>query len=99
MASRSTRLLALVVAAVALISLGGAALMALGRSRAEGRERRARAEAADRGPKVTVVRVEEPPGVRTVVLPGDVRAFWQTTLYAKVTSSSCLRGRRRRSRV
>ncbi|HVI75612.1 MAG TPA: efflux RND transporter periplasmic adaptor subunit [Anaeromyxobacteraceae bacterium] len=84
MASRSTRLLALVVAAVALISLGGAALMALGRSRAEGRERRARAEAADRGPKVTVVRVEEPPGVRTVVLPGDVRAFWQTTLYAKV---------------
>ena len=84
MVNRSTRLLTLVVAAVALISLGGAVLLALGRSRAEDRERRARAEAADRGPKVTVVRVEAPPGVRTVVLPGDVRAFWQTTLYAKV---------------
>jgi membrane fusion protein (multidrug efflux system) len=81
---RSTRRLALLVFVVAIVALGGAALLGLRRSRAEAHDREARAEAAGRGPKITVARASAPSPERTVTLPADVRAFWQTTLVAKV---------------
>jgi RND family efflux transporter MFP subunit len=84
MERRRARMLLLVVALAAIVALGGAALMGARRSRVETRERHALTEAADRGPKVAVARASDPSAERTITLPGDVRAFWQTTLVAKV---------------
>jgi RND family efflux transporter MFP subunit len=39
----------------------------------------------DKGERVRVASVESTPGVRTLTLPGDVRGYNQTTLYAKVS--------------
>lgn len=84
-ADRGRRGLTLVIVAAVLLSVAGAALLALGRHRREAGERARLARAADAGPEVRVARVETAAGEREVVLPADVRAFWQTTLYAKVT--------------
>jgi membrane fusion protein, multidrug efflux system len=80
---RGRRLTAVLVVA-ALVALAGAALLTLRRHRREAAERDELSRAAERGPKVLVTRVALAPGERAVTLPGDVRAFWQTTLYAKV---------------
>jgi len=81
---RRRRMLVLVVAAAAIVALAGATLMGARRSRVESRQRHALTEAADRGPKVAVARASDPSPERTITLPGDVRAYWQTTLLAKV---------------
>jgi membrane fusion protein, multidrug efflux system len=79
------RRLTLVLVVVALVAVLGAALLALRRHRREEGERQARAQAAEKGPRVLVARVAAARGERAVTLPGDVRAFWQTTLYARVS--------------
>lgn len=83
-ADRGRRLLTLVIVAAVILSVVGAALLALARHRREAAERADRARAADAGPEVRVARVQPGPDVREVLLPADVRAFWQTTLFAKV---------------
>jgi RND family efflux transporter MFP subunit len=82
---RGRRLLTFVIVAAVLLSVAGAVLLALGRHQRETSERAQLARAADAGPEVRVARVQAGSGEREVVLPADVRAFWQTTLYAKVT--------------
>jgi RND family efflux transporter MFP subunit len=82
---RARRRLTIVIVAAVLLAVAGAALLALARHRREVSERDRLARAADAGPEVRVARVQPGPGEREVVLPADVRAFWQTTLYAKVT--------------
>jgi RND family efflux transporter MFP subunit len=52
---------------------------------AAGAERSRLEQERDKGERVTVARVESTPGVRTITLPGDVRGYNQTTLYAKVS--------------
>lgn len=76
--------LGLVLAIALVAALVGVALLLASRHRREAGERDRLARAAERGPSVLVARAEKPSGVRTVTLPGDVRAFWQATLYAKV---------------
>ena len=78
------RRLTVVIVAAVLLSVAGALLLSLGRHRREATERAQLARVADAGPEVRVARVQASPGEREVVLPADVRAFWQTTLYAKV---------------
>jgi RND family efflux transporter MFP subunit len=84
-AEHGRRWLTRVVVAAVLLSVAGAVLLALGRHRREDAERARLAREADAGPEVRVARVQIGSGEREVVLPADVRAFWQTTLYAKVT--------------
>jgi membrane fusion protein, multidrug efflux system len=74
----------MVLALAVLVAIAGVALLSLARHRREAGQRDRLARAAERGPAVLVARVERPAGERTVTLPGDVRAFWQATLYAKV---------------
>lgn len=77
-------LLRIVLALALILAIAGVALLSLARHRREAGQRDRLARAAERGPAVLVARVERPAGERTVTLPGDVRAFWQATLYAKV---------------
>jgi len=81
---KGRRRLTVVIVAAVLLSAAGALLLGLGRHRREAAERAQLARVADAGPEVRVARVQAGPGEREVVLPADVRAFWQTTLYAKV---------------
>ncbi|GEJ57096.1 efflux RND transporter periplasmic adaptor subunit [Anaeromyxobacter diazotrophicus] len=81
---RERRALGLVLAVALVAALAGVALLLAARHRREAGERDRLARAAERGPAVLVARAELPSGARTVTLPGDVRAFWQATLYAKV---------------
>jgi membrane fusion protein (multidrug efflux system) len=71
-----------------LLVLGAAAVVVLvvwHKHHAAGAERSKLEQERDKGERVTVARVESTPGVRTITLPGDVRGFNQTTLYAKVS--------------
>jgi RND family efflux transporter MFP subunit len=81
---RTTRRLTVVLVVAAILAVLGALALSVRRSRTEAAERDERAHAAEQGPKVLVTRVATTRGERAVTLPGDVRAFWQTTLYAKV---------------
>jgi RND family efflux transporter MFP subunit len=85
MAADRRRRLTLVIVVAVILSVAGAVLLALQRHRRETAERTRLAQVADAGPEVRVARVQPGSGEREVVLPADVRAFWQTTLYAKVT--------------
>jgi RND family efflux transporter MFP subunit len=51
----------------------------------ETKEAESRRQEVSKGPRVRVAAVTMPPVERTVTLPGEVRAFNQTTLYAKVS--------------
>jgi RND family efflux transporter MFP subunit len=84
-ADRGPRRLTLVVVAAVLLSVAGAALLALQRHQREATERARLAREAATGPEVRVAPVQTGSGEREVVLPADVRAYWQTTLFAKVT--------------
>lgn len=75
-------LLGLVAVAAAF---AGVFLLAMGRRTAEAAEAKARKAEVAAGPFVKVVPVEVTSEGRTVTLPGEVRAFEQTTLYAKVS--------------
>jgi RND family efflux transporter MFP subunit len=66
--------------AVALVIL----LLVL-RQQREARQRVLLQSQAARGPRVSVTHVETTAAQRSVTLPGDVRGFEQTTLYAKVS--------------
>jgi RND family efflux transporter MFP subunit len=73
-------------AGILLVLVSGAGLMmlALAHRRAEAEEVNIRQAAAAVGPRVRVAEVTLAPGSRTVVLPGEVHAWAQATLYAKV---------------
>jgi RND family efflux transporter MFP subunit len=81
---RPRRRVVLVLAVLVLVAVLGALLLSLSRQRREAAERARLARAAEEGPKVLVAEVTRPSGQRTVTLPGDVTAFKQTVLYAKV---------------
>jgi RND family efflux transporter MFP subunit len=55
------------------------------RSSAEDRERHEREQAQQRGPEIPVVVATPAPPTRKLVLPGDVIAFRQATVYARVS--------------
>jgi membrane fusion protein (multidrug efflux system) len=75
------------VAGVALVVLAALTvlLLHLHRRHAEAVQRASLERELAKGMRVTVVRVESTPSVRTVSLPGDVYGYNQTTLYAKVS--------------
>ena len=81
---RRPRALTLGTALVLMLALAGVVGLALSRRGAEARERNARAAILDNGPNVRVVQVEVSPADRTLALPAEVRAWNQSTLYAKV---------------
>ncbi|WP_242392272.1 efflux RND transporter periplasmic adaptor subunit [Anaeromyxobacter oryzisoli] len=83
-ARRRFRRLAVLLVIAVLLSVAGTILLAARRAHREEAARERLARAADAGPRVLVAPVQNTPGERTVVLPGEVRAFWQTTLYARV---------------
>jgi RND family efflux transporter MFP subunit len=68
-----------------VVSAGLLVVFTLLRHHREAKDAQARREAAAKGPRVTVVKVETTSGRRDVTLPADVRAFNQATLYAKTT--------------
>ena len=70
--------LALLVAAVLI------ALLFWRHHRALGREAVERQQKADRGPRVFVAEARAAPASRAVTLPGNVRGFLQSTVYAKI---------------
>jgi RND family efflux transporter MFP subunit len=72
---------------------GGFALLAAGvliallfwrHHRALARESERRQQDVARGPRVFVTEARAAPGVRALTLPGDVRGFLQSTVYAKI---------------
>src|SRR5262252_1266392 len=66
--------------------LGGTALfLAQGRRHAEAEEARARADEAAHGPFVEVAEARRAPPQRKLVLSGEVHAFRESTLFAKVS--------------
>ncbi len=67
-----------------LLALLGVGALALTRRNADARERAQRATVLDRGPAVRVADVELSAADRTLSLPGEVRAWNQSTLYSKV---------------
>jgi len=81
---RSARRLFLVLVAAVVLVVVGVADLTFARQRRESSERAGLAQAADRGPRVLVAPAVRPVGSRVVTLPGDVRPYWQSTLYAKV---------------
>jgi RND family efflux transporter MFP subunit len=54
------------------------------RNRRVSEQRRHQQDVVERGPRIFVAPVTASPPVREVTLPSDVRAFYQSTLYAKV---------------
>ena len=74
-------------AGVVLLVLAAAAALYLAttRHKAEAHETSARAEELAKGPRVTVAPVTKLPPGRLVTLPGEVHAFRESTLYAKVS--------------
>ncbi len=81
---KSTRRLTAVLAVAVVLCVLGAVALALARHHRETKERDRLTRAENQGPRVVVATVARPTGEREVTFPGDVRAFWQTTLYAKV---------------
>ena len=77
---------ALTVGTVVLVlaAVAGVVAIAVSRRGAEARERQERAAAQDRGPTVRLAPVELSAADRTLAIPGEVRAWNQATLYAKV---------------
>jgi RND family efflux transporter MFP subunit len=67
-----------------VIALLGVLALALTRRSAEARERRERNAAVEAGPTVRVAQVDVSPADRALTLPAEVRAWAQSTLYAKV---------------
>ncbi len=81
---RGARWLLLLLGGLVLAAVVGVVVLTVVRSHREAAQRASLAQAADRGPRVLVARVARPEGARTVTLPGDVRPYWQSTLYAKI---------------
>ena len=79
-----SRRLLWILGAVVLLSAVGVALLIFTRHRHERGEHERLETAANKGPRVYVAKVEKTPGRREVTLPGDVRAFRQAAIQAKV---------------
>lgn len=74
------------VGVLAVVLAGGGVLtLSVRKQGAEAREAATRKADVAAGPRVRVVPVSVAPAERTVTLPGEVRAFNQSTLYAKVS--------------
>src|SRR4051812_41029227 len=75
------------IAAVALVAGAALASVLLGaaRRRAEGHEAEQRARTLAQGPLVQTARVTVSPANRKVTVSGEVRAFREATIYAKVS--------------
>lgn len=75
-----------VVGIAAVLLVGGFLLILhLKHSHADREEREARTKAAEKGPRVSIVEAKVAPVTRKLTLPGDVRAFRQATVYARVS--------------
>jgi RND family efflux transporter MFP subunit len=81
---RRPRALTLGTVLLLLLAAGGVLGLAIGRRTAEARERKERTQTLDKGPTVRVAQVEVSPADRSLTLPGEVRAWAQSTLYSKV---------------
>lgn len=82
---RAARRLLVALGVVALLAVAGAVALSIASHRREAAQREALAREADAGPRVLVATAARPSGERTVSLPGDVRAFLQATVYARVS--------------
>jgi membrane fusion protein, multidrug efflux system len=82
---RARRRLFVALAILACAGVAGAAGLTVRSHRREAAQRDALAREADAGPRVLVATAARASGERTITLPGDVRAFLQATLYAKVS--------------
>lgn len=69
---------------IVLLAVVGAVAFTAARHRRESAERERLARVAAEGPRVLVATASLPAAAREVTLPGDVRAFLQATVYAKV---------------
>jgi membrane fusion protein (multidrug efflux system) len=67
-----------------LVTVLVVALLFWRHDRALAREAEQRQQTVDRGPRVFVADVRAAPASRAVTLPGDVRGFLQSTVYAKI---------------
>jgi len=82
---RAARRLVFALGIVACLAVAGVLALSMLSHRREAAQRDALAREADAGPPVLVATAARPNGERIVALPGDVRAFLQATLYAKVS--------------
>src|SRR5262249_31341581 len=83
-ATRRPRGLTLGSIVLLLLAILGVLALALTKRSAEAKERRQRGAAAEAGPTVRVAGGEVSPAERALTLPAEVRAWAQSTLYAKV---------------
>lgn len=83
---RSTffRRLLWILGTVVVVAALGLGLLVFLHHRHETRERERLTQVADKGPRIYVAPVRKTPVQRSVTLPGDVRAFNQASIYAKV---------------
>jgi RND family efflux transporter MFP subunit len=70
---------------IVALAAGASVTLSAKRKTAEAHEAAARAQGLAAGPVVAVAHVTEAPPGRTVTLSGEVKAYRQTTLYAKVS--------------
>lgn len=84
-AARIRRRVHAACAAAVLVSASGVLALFVHRRAAEAQESRRRQEAVEAGPVVRTDLVEVSGGTRTLTLTGEVRAYNQATLYAKVS--------------
>ncbi len=67
-----------------LVAVAGVILMRVHMNHRVSRMGSEKVQAAEAGPKVFVAPVQETPPERDITLPGEVRAFFLSTLYAKI---------------
>ena len=82
--SRGHRLLPWAITAIVLVLLLAAGGLWLRRHHREIHEASRRAARSRSGPKMATAKVARPPAEETITLPGDVRGYSQTTVYAKL---------------
>ena len=84
MRTNALRKLLWILGTVVLVSAVAMGLLAFTHHRREKHEHARLDEVAQKGPRVYVAQVERTEGQRSVTLPGDVRAFHQASIFAKV---------------
>jgi RND family efflux transporter MFP subunit len=82
--ARTARLLALGGVIVLLVAALAAGFMFVHRHHVLAREAERRRQEVDRGPRVFVAEAKLASAARVLTLPGDVRGFLQSTVYAKI---------------
>jgi len=70
---------------VVIVAAAGVIFLGAHKAQAEKLEAQTRTEQVSQGPLVRVVTVQTQPALRQVMLPGEVHAWQQATLYAKVS--------------